>query len=268
MVVRELLNEPLDKQKTFPFGRADVMLSSEAGKGLDTEARLRLKEIISRDKLLTESASLISSQVTFDRVRCINHWAELLKKLEELDMQGANPSWRETMPSFPIWGFELDPWQWYPIHENPKDFTRDLVTLADMRQEIFKSARKQIFESTSRGVDINDYAPAGVGELEYGAPLFLIEMEALVNLKTGTTARKDCLSIAKQLRPFYVDGRTSAQRLQYVSTRQSDKSLGRGLELLADFLEPRWPPAGPPRPANWATHPSRALPTIGEPPRA
>jgi DNA (cytosine-5)-methyltransferase 1 len=30
-----------------------------------------------------------------------------------------------------------------------------------MRQEIFKSARKQIFESTSRGVDINDYAPAG-----------------------------------------------------------------------------------------------------------
>lgn len=80
-----------------------------------------------------------------------------------------------------------------------------------------------------------------VGELEYGAPLFLIEMEALVKLKMGTTARKDCLSIAKQLRPFYVDGRTSAQRLQYVSTRQSDKSLSRGLELLADFLEPRWP---------------------------
>jgi hypothetical protein len=45
-----------------------------------------------------------------------------------------------------------------------------------------------------------------VGELEYGAPLFLVEMEALVKLKAGTTARKDCLSIAKQLRPFYVDG--------------------------------------------------------------
>lgn len=80
-----------------------------------------------------------------------------------------------------------------------------------------------------------------VGELEYGASLFLIEMEPLVKLQTGTTARKHCLSIARQLRPFYIDGRTPAQRLQYVSTRQPDRSLGKGLELLAGFLEPRWP---------------------------
>lgn len=80
-----------------------------------------------------------------------------------------------------------------------------------------------------------------VGELRYGAALFLIEMEPLVKLKTGTNARKACLSIAKQLRPFFVDGRTPAQRLQYVSTRQTDSSLRHSLQLLADFLEPRWP---------------------------
>lgn len=80
-----------------------------------------------------------------------------------------------------------------------------------------------------------------VGELEYGASLFLIEMETLVKLQTGTAARKDCLSIAKQLRPFSIDGRTPSERLQYVSTRLSDKSLGKGLELLAGFLAPRWP---------------------------
>lgn len=80
-----------------------------------------------------------------------------------------------------------------------------------------------------------------VGELQYGAPLFLIEMEALVKLQVGTTARKECLSIAKQLRPFFIDGRTPSERLQYVSTRQTDKSLSKGLELLAGFLAPRWP---------------------------
>jgi hypothetical protein len=80
-----------------------------------------------------------------------------------------------------------------------------------------------------------------IGELDYGASLYLVEMEALVKLPVGTTARKDCLSIAKLLRHFYIDGKTPSERLQYVSTRQSDKTLGKGLELLAGFLQPRWP---------------------------
>jgi hypothetical protein len=105
-----------------------------------------------------------------------------------------------------------------------------------------------------------------VGELEYGASLYLIEMEPLVKLTKGTTARKDCLSIAKQLRPFYVDGRTSSQRLQYVGTCQSDKSLGKGLELLAGFLEPRWPSVELDlHSANFMGRPSTGAPVICDP---
>jgi hypothetical protein len=105
-----------------------------------------------------------------------------------------------------------------------------------------------------------------VGELLYGAHLFLIEMEALVKLPVGTTARKDCLSIAKQLRPFYIDGRTPSERLHHVSARQSDKLLGQGLELLAGFLEPRWPSVELDlHSANFMCRPDTGAPVICDP---
>lgn len=160
-VVRELLKEPLSKRKTFPFERSDVTLSSVVGKGLDAQARAGLIAIISGPKAPTEAESVISSQIKSDRVRCINHWAKLLEKLEQLDLQGAKPSWKETMPSFPIWGYELDPWHWYPIHENPKVSASDLGSLEKERKDLFKSVRKGILEATCLRVDIKDYAPTG-----------------------------------------------------------------------------------------------------------
>lgn len=83
-----------------------------------------------------------------------------------------------------------------------------------------------------------------VGALDYGVPLFLIEMEPLDKLEAGTTARKRCLSIARQLRPILEDGKTTADRLRHVSTYQPDEVMGRALVLLADFWESRWPAAG------------------------
>ncbi|NMM15476.1 MAG: DNA (cytosine-5-)-methyltransferase [Rhodoferax sp.] len=160
-LIRELLKEPLSKRNTFPFGRTDVMLSSLIGKGLDEQARTNLSAIISGAKSPAETESVVSSQVTSDRVRCINHWAKLLEKLEELDRLGAKPAWKETMPSYPIWGYELDPWHWYPIHENPKVCASDLETLANQRRELFNFARKRIGESTSLGVDIKEFSPTG-----------------------------------------------------------------------------------------------------------
>lgn len=160
-VVRELLKEPLSKKKAFPFERTDVTRSSVIGKELDSNARNALIAIIAGTKSPTETESVISSQVTSDRVRCINHWASLLEKLEALDLQGQKPSWKESMPSFPIWGYELDPWHWYPIHENPKEWASNLDSLANERRDLFESARKRIRESGPHGVDIKHYAPTG-----------------------------------------------------------------------------------------------------------
>jgi DNA (cytosine-5)-methyltransferase 1 len=160
-IVRELLQEPLTKQRTFPFVRTDVSLSSEIGKALDAKARSTLKEIVSSEKSKADTVRLTSSQVTFDRVRCINHWAELLGQLEKLDTRGAIPTWKRTMPSFPIWGYELDPWHWYPIYENPRATAANLEKLEQEKKHLFNSARKRILETTARAVDIKDYAPAG-----------------------------------------------------------------------------------------------------------
>ena len=47
--------------------------------------------------------------------KIVNHWEELLGMLKVADYP-----FRGEMPSFPIWGFELDPWNWYPIDDNPR----------------------------------------------------------------------------------------------------------------------------------------------------
>jgi hypothetical protein len=80
-----------------------------------------------------------------------------------------------------------------------------------------------------------------VGVIDCAVPIYLFEMEHLDRLMVGSAERKTCLAIARQLRPFYKDGMTSAERLRHVGARQSDTSLAQGLGLLAGFLEPRWP---------------------------
>jgi hypothetical protein len=84
-----------------------------------------------------------------------------------------------------------------------------------------------------------------IGELDYGAPLSLIEMEPLVRLKTGSSARKRCLSIGRKMRPFSDGEVNPAEGLRYVSSLQSDEKMAQALILLSDFLEPRWPSTKP-----------------------
>lgn len=82
-----------------------------------------------------------------------------------------------------------------------------------------------------------------VGSIDCGVPLFLIEMERLQKLETGTATRSRCLSIARQLRRYLKDGETPYRRLRDVGTRQPDDGIGRALVLLAEILDSRWPAA-------------------------
>jgi len=159
--IRKLLELPLSKGQALPSVRASVKLSSDSGKSLDDMARAGLLDIISRDKLASENESLISSQISFDRVRSINHWAELLEKLSDLDRQGAHPLWRDTMPSFPIWGYELDPWNWYPIDDNPALFTSDVHSLASMKKALLTDAKARIRKLTKSSFDLGSFSPKG-----------------------------------------------------------------------------------------------------------
>jgi DNA (cytosine-5)-methyltransferase 1 len=160
-IVKVLLREPLSTKQSFPSFRPNGSRTNSDRAVLDAKAKSALVRIIAQDKAPREAASLIAAQVTPDRVRCIAHWGKLLKKLEELDEQGANPSFRETMPSFPIWGYELDPWHWYPIDRNPADHSTHFVRIARMRQALFLDARMEVHRRTEKAVDLKLFPPEG-----------------------------------------------------------------------------------------------------------
>ncbi len=163
-LIRTLLKQPLKHSKIFPSVRLNGSLSPSASRLLDQKAKASLLEIVSRPKAPSESDALMASQISPDRVRCINHWGVLLGKLNELDLKSNSSFWRDSMPSFPIWGFELDPWQWYPIEKNPGSLVVDPPYLSSRRKKLLQSARAEVLESTSRRVDLKDYPPTGARE--------------------------------------------------------------------------------------------------------
>lgn len=61
-----------------------------------------------------------AAELSAGQVRCIEHWNALLHAIEAHE---CSRSWRDEgfrpLPSFPIWGFELDPWNHYPYRGGP-----------------------------------------------------------------------------------------------------------------------------------------------------
>jgi DNA (cytosine-5)-methyltransferase 1 len=92
-----------------------------------------LRAIISQGHKYSSAQELAEAQVTPDRVACINHWGELLDKIVEVDPTGCI---FQPLPSFPIWGYELDPWQWYPAESNPIEFIKHGEWLARSREHL------------------------------------------------------------------------------------------------------------------------------------
>lgn len=160
-IVKKLLKSSLFKLNVFPSVRRQGALNQVASKLLDTKTKESLLTIITKEKNANEVKDLISSQVSSDRVRCINHWGALLEKLSEIDSKEKNTSWQDAMPSFPIWGYELDPWHWYPADENPSLLTSDPSYLSAQRKKLFADARKTISKLTNEKVDLQNFAPMG-----------------------------------------------------------------------------------------------------------
>lgn len=74
---------------------------------------------------------------------CIIHWQKLLSKINLFGATvDANPL--RPLPSFPIWGFELDPWHHYPFTAKlPPARCYSDVDLKNYRQRAIARARKQ-----------------------------------------------------------------------------------------------------------------------------
>ena len=78
-----------------------------------------------------------------------------------------------------------------------------------------------------------------VGVTDIGLPLYLMKMERLDKLVTGSAERKRCMSISRQLKKYIKIDDTNADLLRRVDAGQINDEVGRALNLLADFVESR-----------------------------
>lgn len=157
--IRSLLAVPLPERA--PTRRASRSRSDDTVVALEKVARIELMKIITRPKFEHETPSLLSAQISADRTRCINHWGKLLEKLGEHDKATGTVEWRDSMPSFPIWGYELDPWHWYPIDSNPAARVGQLEEISGLGSSLLSQAAATVKESTGGNVSLFDYPPNG-----------------------------------------------------------------------------------------------------------
>jgi DNA (cytosine-5)-methyltransferase 1 len=136
---------------------------SESGKRTMAEtARTRLTEIVEFPLAAQEEQDLVQAQVPSSRVTCVTHWNQLLGMMAEQDGgERGSGMWRDSMPSFPIWGFELDPWQWYPIDVNPSDWINRHKRLPRERSRLLDEAVSEVSDQTGRRVNLLDFPPRG-----------------------------------------------------------------------------------------------------------
>lgn len=95
-----------------------------------------LHSIVSDTAVSADPKELEEAQISSDRVTAIEHWNRLLERMARDDAKRGQPLWLHSMPSFPIWGFELDPWNWYPIDRNPAEYADDLAALNAFRKSV------------------------------------------------------------------------------------------------------------------------------------
>jgi len=133
-----------EKRYPFPKSYRSERNPERALARLERKSRSRLLTIINRSAQEAPPEELEAAQLTNERARCIGHWRELLLKIQDHD-EGCEPGQRiRPLPSFPIWGFELDPWHHYPYDSNPKDLLADPQALARYRRGWLSKLRSDL----------------------------------------------------------------------------------------------------------------------------
>lgn len=117
---------------------------------LEFESENALKAVIARTQIMASRGELEAAHLSDDRKRCVNHWRDLLLKIEAHDEESPRDSF-QPLPSFPIWGYELDPWHHYPADKNPGLLSNRPSALARQRRELIDRL----------GESYGNYAPRG-----------------------------------------------------------------------------------------------------------
>lgn len=156
--VRNLLLTPLFDRK--PTRRVSRKKDDSKVVEMNRKARVELTRIISKKKDFHERDALRAAQLSSDHTRCINHWGKLLDKLNEHDKNSGKSEWRDSMPSFPIWGYELDPWHWYPIDSNPAARINKIEEVKILGDSLLIDTSVRLKNLTNGKINLLDYPPS------------------------------------------------------------------------------------------------------------
>ncbi len=141
---------PIGRRSPFP-SRASI--SREEARTL-SETKLR--------SIVQHPGSGVPAQdeevaISPDRVAAITHWNQLLALIAEAPSAPTRRA--DNMISSPIWGYELDPWHWYPATENPKLCSQSPDWASSQRKRQLEAARMRVAELSHDRVDLFDHPP-------------------------------------------------------------------------------------------------------------
>ena len=154
-----------DLAQRRPFRPPTTQMERRAN--MDRAAK-QLKRIVassakSRPKSIRRAAALSRLQAN-----SIAHWARLIDKLAEHDDVLATTKSPQSaaffggnMPSFPIWGYELDPWHWYPIDRNPAELLEQPEALMAHRNLALDAFKEEVWNITKGKTDVRLHPPGG-----------------------------------------------------------------------------------------------------------
>jgi DNA (cytosine-5)-methyltransferase 1 len=159
--VDALRDRALARAWPFPGNFRSAAAPAAVLREREVVAEGRLREIISSPKTEAERDALRASQLSADRVYAVRHWEKLLNKLKALDSRERSPTWRRSFPSFPIWGYELDPWNWYPADIHPSEWITSPSKLRARREGLMDSAAAIVRSSTNGRLELPNFKPSG-----------------------------------------------------------------------------------------------------------
>jgi len=148
----------LRQRHPFPTAYRRSRSSQEQRRKLEARATDRLASIISGPRV-DSPKDLQLARLSDDRLAAVEHWGKLLSKLAAADAAQGKPHWRRSMPSFPIWGYELDPWQWYPIDQNPATLRAHPEVLRAGRSAHLEEAAAALRHRSAGAVDLLAHPP-------------------------------------------------------------------------------------------------------------
>ena len=168
---------PFATTPPFPLTHQSVQANgprAQLRQARETEATKQLTRIVSKGSQRASEEELERARLSDDQEQCIDHWQKLL---DELDLLQGD---QLRLPSFPIWGFELDPWHHYPFEPaGVAPIEHGKQAISDYRRTQVQRAKGLGLEPPASGMNEATFSGRGKGPQRWimGWPAYACERD-------------------------------------------------------------------------------------------